>query len=165
MGDAAHAMVNHMAQGAATSMEDGAFLAQCVAAAVRNRISLREAIAIYETERMPKAHAKQQVSFLNGAVWHLPDGPGQQARDEAMRPELEGKFLVRSSNLYDDPLTVWEVYGYDVEGHAVDAVEKFLNAGCEPMHPDTKVTAGMQAQYMDWFLSDDAKRGGRVVKL
>lgn len=30
-------------------MEDGAFLAQCVAAAVRNRISLREAIAIYET--------------------------------------------------------------------------------------------------------------------
>ena len=30
MGDAAHSMTNHMAQGAATSMEDGAFLAICI---------------------------------------------------------------------------------------------------------------------------------------
>lgn len=67
-------MVNHMAQGAATSMEDGEFLAQTLRAVVQGRVTLSEAIEIYEKGRMPKAYLKQQVSFLNGAIWHLPDG-------------------------------------------------------------------------------------------
>lgn len=71
-------MVNHMAQGAATSMEDGAFLARTLGAVVQGNISLPEAINIYEKGRMPKAHLKQQVSFLNGAIWHVPDGPLQE---------------------------------------------------------------------------------------
>lgn len=32
MGDAAHSMVSNMAQGAATSTEDGAFLTKCIEA-------------------------------------------------------------------------------------------------------------------------------------
>lgn len=71
-------MVNHMAQGAATSMEDGAFLARALGAVVQGRVTLPEAIEIYEKGRMPKAYLKQQVSFLNGAIWHLPDGPLQE---------------------------------------------------------------------------------------
>jgi salicylate hydroxylase len=71
-------MVNHMAQGAATSMEDGAFLGRAIGAVVQGRISMKEAIHIYEKTRMPLAHVKQQVSFLNGAIWHLPDGPLQK---------------------------------------------------------------------------------------
>ena len=31
---------------------------------------------------------------------------------------MKGGILVMSSNLYADPKTVLEVYGYDVEGHA-----------------------------------------------
>lgn len=103
MGDAAHSMVNHMAQGAATSMEDGAFLAKTIGEAVKGNMSIAEAVELYEQERMPKAYAKQQVSFLNGAIWHLPDGPEQRARDEAMSPELSGEQYVRSPNLYGDP--------------------------------------------------------------
>ncbi|KAK5467112.1 hypothetical protein LTS15_000082 [Exophiala xenobiotica] len=151
MGDAAHSMVNHMAQGAATSMEDGAFLARCIAKVVEGKIRMDEAVQIYETERMPKAAMKQQVSFLNGAIWHLPDGPEQRARDEAMAPELQDKYYVRSSNLYGDPQTVLEVYGYDCEGHAETVLAKYLNKGKEPADPETGITASMQQKYMDWF--------------
>jgi salicylate hydroxylase len=77
-------MVNHMAQGAATSMEDGAFLGRTIRAVVQGRISMKEAIGIYEKTRMPLAHVKQQVSFLNGAIWQLPEGPQQ----EVSRPLL-----------------------------------------------------------------------------
>lgn len=71
-------MVNHMAQGAATSMEDGAFLARALARVVDGKIDLAQAIEIYENGRMPKAYYKQQVSFLNGAIWQVPDGPLQE---------------------------------------------------------------------------------------
>lgn len=151
MGDAAHSMVNHMAQGAATAMEDGAFLGRCIAEVVKGKMRLDEAIGIYEAERMPKAYEKQQVSFINGAIWHLPDGPEQVARDETMAPELQGKYYVRSSNLYGDPQTVLGVYGYDAEEHAAAALEKYLNGGREQCHPVTGVTGALQEKYMDWF--------------
>ncbi|KAJ9301451.1 hypothetical protein DTO271G3_1586 [Paecilomyces variotii] len=164
MGDAAHSMVNHMAQGAATSMEDGAFLGKCIGAVVDGKLSLREAINLYEKERMPKAFEKQQVSFLNGAIWHLPDGPQQQARDAVMAPELEGKYYVRSSNLYGDPQTVLEVYGYDAEAHADTAIATYLNGGKPPTYPDTGMSPALQEKYLDWFLKLN-NRTERVQKL
>lgn len=154
MGDAAHSMTNHMAQGAATAMEDGAFLGKCIAQVVGGKLRLDEAVTIYEAERMPKAYIKQQVSFLNGAIWHLPDGPEQRARDTAMSPELEGRYHVRSSNLYGDPQTVLEVYGYDVEAHAENALAKYFNKGREPSHPGTGISSTLQQRYMGWFSSN-----------
>lgn len=152
MGDAAHSMVNHMAQGAATSMEDGAFLARCIAKVVEGEMQIFEAVQLYEKERMPKAYHKQQVSFLNGAIWHLPDGPAQRARDDAMAAELDGKYFVRSSNLYGDPQTVLDVYGYDAEAHAENALAKYLNGGREPCDPNTGVTPALFEKHMGWFL-------------
>lgn len=163
MGDAAHSMVNHMAQGAATSMEDGAFLAKCVEGAIQGKLSLREAVGIYEAERMPKAYEKQQVSFINGAIWQLPDGPLQEGRDAAMAPELQGKYFVRSSNLYGDPQTVLDVYGYDAEGHAQEAVDKHCQGGKEPAHPMTKVTSRLQRKYMDWFLPAHGRKSAEKL--
>lgn len=163
MGDAAHSMVNHMAQGAATSMEDGAFLAKCVESVVQGKLSMREAVGIYEAERMPKAYEKQQVSFINGAIWQLPDGPLQEGRDAAMAPELQGKYIVRSSNLYGDPQTVLDVYGYDVQGHAQDAVEKHCQGGKESAHQATKVTASLQRKYMDWFLPAHGRKSAEKL--
>ena len=151
LGDAAHSMVNHMAQGAATAMEDSAFLGKCIEEVVKGRIRLDEAITIYEKERMPKAYMKQQVSFVNGAIWHLPDGPEQIARDSAMTPELGGKYYVRSSNLYGDPQTVLEVYGYDAEEHAETALATYANGGRETYHHLTGVTKTTQEKFMGWF--------------
>lgn len=150
MGDAAHSMVNHMAQGAATSMEDGAFLAKTIGEAVKGNMTIAEAVELYERERMPKAYAKQQVSFLNGAIWHLPDGPEQRARDEAMSPELSGEQYVRSPNLYGDPATILEVYGYDAEEHARIAIASYLQQR-EPADPQTGVKKSLEDRYMNWF--------------
>ena len=69
MGDAAHSMVNHMAQGTATSMEDGIFLGRVLHDVVHNVLSLPEAIQIYETGRVPRAWQKQQVSFVMGGAY------------------------------------------------------------------------------------------------
>lgn len=99
MGDAAHSMVNHLAQGAATSMEDGAFLGVMLREVARGTISLEEAITKYETERMPLADLKQQKSFVTGVIYHLEDGsPAQVARDKAMEGELKGEQLIRTPN-------------------------------------------------------------------
>lgn len=112
MGDAAHSMVNHLAQGAATAMEDGAFLGVILREVARGRITLREAISKYEEERMPLADLKQQKSFVMGVVYHLDDGsPEQKARDEHMKGELRGEQLIRSPNMNADP-DVWRtVFG------------------------------------------------------
>jgi salicylate hydroxylase len=134
-------------------MEDGAFLAKCIGAVAQGSLSLPDAISLYEQERMPKAFMKQQVSFLNGAIWHLPDGPKQQARDAAMAPELEGKYLVRSSNLYGDPQTVLEVYGYDAEAHAEEALARYLNNRKDVTHPVTGIVPSVEKKYVGWFTS------------
>ncbi|KAK5208123.1 hypothetical protein LTR41_006059 [Exophiala xenobiotica] len=154
MGDAAHSMVNHMAQGAATSMEDGAFLARTLAKHVEGKISLPEAIEIYEKGRMPKAYFKQQVSFLNGAIWHLPDGPLQEARDKAMSVELRGDQFMRSPNLYGDPDTTMSVYGYDAEQDADLAIKAHLDRQ-EPRDPKTGVTDREFERFVGWWWPKD----------
>ena len=139
-------------------MEDGAFLALVVGEVVKGNISIAEAVNVYEEQRMPKAYAKQQISFLNGAIWQLPDGPAQQARDQAMARELQGQQSIRSSNLYGDPTTVLEVYGYDVESHAKHAISIYLQQQ-EPADRRTGVTKALEDKYMNWFLI--AKRKDR----
>jgi salicylate hydroxylase len=59
-------------------MEDGAFLGRVLAQVVDGKLDLAAAIDIYERTRMPKVYIKQQVSFLNGAIWQVQDGPVQQ---------------------------------------------------------------------------------------
>ena len=157
IGDAAHGMVNHMAQGAATSMEDGAFLAKTVGEAAKGSMTIAEAVGLYERERMPKACMKQQVSFINGAIWMFPDGPEQEARDACMAPELRGEQLIRSPNLYGDPATVLEVYGYDVEAHAESAIAAYLQRR-ESADPKTGVTKPLENKYMNWFIQNHQEK-------
>ena len=157
MGDAAHSMVNHMAQGAATSMEDGAFLARCLNLVIKGRATVADAVRLYERGRMPKASYKQQVSFLNGWLWVLPDGPAQQARDKRMECELQGEVPMRSPNLYGDPNTVQECYGYDAEKHADEEIAKWLNNGEMERDAVTTVQGPYAEKIANWFLPDDAK--------
>lgn len=112
IGDAAHSMTNHLAQGAATAMEDGAFLGVILREVAKGSITLAEAVSKYEEERMPLADLKQQKSFLTGVIYHLEDGsPEQIARDRHMEGELRGEQLVRSPNLLADPLLWLTVFG------------------------------------------------------
>ncbi len=79
LGDAAHAMLPFLAQGACQAVEDAAVLAGCLAEA--EPASAAAALSRYEAIRMPRASRIQRGSFENATTYHLPDGPAQQARD------------------------------------------------------------------------------------
>lgn len=82
LGDACHAMLPMMAQGAAQAIEDGATLAWCLAGVGHD--SIAAALEAYERLRLPRASRLQAMSRANKANFHLVDGPEQQARDARM---------------------------------------------------------------------------------
>lgn len=82
LGDAAHAMVPFLAQGAAQAIEDGACLAECLARA-RTAADLPDLLRAYESIRKPRAERVQKGTRDSSHVWHLPDGPAQEERDRA----------------------------------------------------------------------------------
>lgn len=143
-------------------MEDGAFLGVVLTEAVNGRMALADALHIYEAGRMPQARMKQQVSFLNGAIWMLGDAEAAN-RDAAMRREIDGTgALTRSSNLYNDPTTVLEVYGYDAHAHATRMVSEWHRGGrfdrsehqgrAVEMDDRTGVESWRADRTMNWFL-------------
>ena len=82
LGDACHAMLPFMAQGAAQAIEDGATLAGCL-----SQVDAREvpaALQRYESLRLPRASRIQGLSAGNKTRFHLPDGPAQEERDAEM---------------------------------------------------------------------------------
>jgi 2-polyprenyl-6-methoxyphenol hydroxylase-like FAD-dependent oxidoreductase len=82
LGDACHAMLPFMAQGAAQSIEDGATLAACLAR--YGAADVPGALRHYEALRRPRATRLQELSRANKTRFHLPDGSAQQARDAEM---------------------------------------------------------------------------------
>ena len=80
LGDACHAMLPFMAQGAAMAIEDGATLAACLAVGDDPAAALRR----YDALRVPRATKLQSMSTTNKTRFHLPDGPEQRARDAEM---------------------------------------------------------------------------------
>ncbi len=82
LGDACHAMLPFMAQGAAQAIEDGATLAACLAKAGRRDIV--QALQLYESLRLPRSSRVQAASLENKTRFHLPDGPQQRERDARM---------------------------------------------------------------------------------
>ena len=75
-------MLPYLAQGAAQAIEDAAVLGANPAGAARDDIPA--ALARYEGQRHDRAATVQAMSRGNAERFHLPDGPAQRARDEAM---------------------------------------------------------------------------------
>ncbi|KAK1763153.1 hypothetical protein QBC33DRAFT_459986 [Phialemonium atrogriseum] len=114
LGDAAHAMVPYMSQGAAMAMEDSGALAY-VLSQISSLGELPFALRTFQDERIRRSGEMREASLVNGLIWHFPDGPEQVARDEAMRAEVDGVPFVRSANQWSDPVTQSWTYGYDAE--------------------------------------------------
>jgi salicylate hydroxylase len=84
LGDACHAMLPFMAQGAAQAIEDGATLAACLADAGAD---VAAALGRYEGLRIPRTSRIQALATNAKTRFHLPDGPHQRRRDAQMRTE------------------------------------------------------------------------------
>lgn len=116
IGDAAHAMVPYLAQGAATAIEDGAALAECLSRA-KDASMIPEALAAFQEMRKARCEVIQSGSRGNGDIWHMPDGPGQQQRDRDMMDEIQGvekdKASVQNPNRWSDRSFQPWLFGHD----------------------------------------------------
>lgn len=108
LGDACHAMLPFMAQGAAQAIEDGATLAACLR---HHGDDVPTALRRYEALRLPRTARVQEFAANNKTRFHLADGPDQLARDAEM-----------AKNVTDFSLdnVAW-LYGHDAAAAGADA--------------------------------------------
>ena len=76
LGDAAHPMLQYLAQGAAQALEDSVVFGDAIAAH-----GIADGITAYERERQPRTARVQTLAREWGEYWHLHDGPARTARD------------------------------------------------------------------------------------
>jgi len=100
MGDAAHAMLPYMAQGAAMAIEDAAVLAKHLPKDVEN---VPAALRAYERERKPRVTRVQGIAFRNAKVFHL-TGLQAFARDTVLNLAKPETLAARFDDIYG-----WEV--------------------------------------------------------
>lgn len=91
LGDAAHSMSPHAAQGSAMAIEDAAVLAECLS---HFKEDVSGAANAYESIRKPRVHRIAKIARGNGDVFVLPDGPEQEARDRRF-----GAVSVKEENI------------------------------------------------------------------
>jgi salicylate hydroxylase len=109
IGDAAHGMVPYLAQGAATSIEDGAALAECLDRA-KDINDVPTLLRVFQAIRKPRCEIIQKGSLANGEIWHMPDGPEQEQRDRDMK-EIDKKS--KNPNQWSDESFQPWLFGYD----------------------------------------------------
>lgn len=101
LGDAAHAMLPYLAQGACQAIEDGAVLARCLD---HWSDDVPAALAAYEAERRPHTAKVQEMARRGETTFHLRDWRQVWRRNQALRS-------AQSMGTGASP-TGW-LYGYD----------------------------------------------------
>ena len=81
LGDAAHPMLQYLAQGACQAFED----VLCLANALADHDDPQAALAAYTAERIPRTATVQTNARLWGAFWHVHPGAEKDARDARLR--------------------------------------------------------------------------------
>ena len=140
LGDAVHATLPYLASGAGMSFEDGAVLGHCLDRLTsKATVEKKHALAIYEAcrrERTEKVVARGNVQQY---LYHLHDGPEQEARDAKMRAfaamevagSAEPAALPEGCVAGDDPLA-WRTNGVGswlLHYDSVADVEEHWNLG------------------------------------
>ncbi|VVE18042.1 alpha/beta hydrolase fold domain-containing protein [Pandoraea nosoerga] len=110
MGDAAHAMLPYMAQGAVQSLEDAVVLGRCLQRAREGRVSIEDALLDYEHRRRPRTTRVQTNVLALRDFWFASD-PLKRAGN-MRRMQAQGKL-----DPYGDSQWSW-VYTYDAEKEA-----------------------------------------------
>jgi salicylate hydroxylase len=108
LGDACHPMLPFMAQGSCQAIEDAAILGRCLddvhAGDGPDGAAAVAALRRYETARQGRTARVQTTSFMNRDLFHMPDGPMQQGRDEFLASGVAGFGPLEWVYSYD-PLT------------------------------------------------------------
>lgn len=75
-------------QGAATAVEDGAVLAECLSHA-QFTSDIPKLLQTYEKIRRPRVERIQATALITGQYKVMPDGPAQVKRDEKMAQRMD----------------------------------------------------------------------------
>jgi 3-hydroxybenzoate 6-monooxygenase len=84
LGDAAHPMLQYLAQGACQALQDGSALAQSLATARENHSDVESALAAYQQQRIGPTARVQRQARVWGDLWHA-DGLLESLRDVYLR--------------------------------------------------------------------------------
>ncbi|ETN44863.1 uncharacterized protein HMPREF1541_09738 [Cyphellophora europaea CBS 101466] len=185
LGDACHAMNPALAQGAATAIEDAAFLGQALAEVQQGSISIAEAITIYEERRIPKAWVKQQLAFIAADLEMGGPGPSydkdipeeqiRALRDRNSKPEIDASAVsVKSQAELPMRYRSWHHaffvennkrnFYYDAEADADDAVCQHLLNKSQIINDTRKATDLLERKF--WaplFENELAREAGASV--
>ncbi|CDO72572.1 hypothetical protein BN946_scf184983.g55 [Trametes cinnabarina] len=105
LGDACHPMLPYRAQGAAMAIEDAAVLGNLLSR-LNDPSQLKPLLQAYEDLRLPRTAETQRQSRLNQKIFHLPDGPEQEARDAQMRQAMELELRVMREGVAPGEVTL-----------------------------------------------------------
>jgi salicylate hydroxylase len=108
LGDAAHAMLPFVAQGAGMAIEDAAVLAKCLGESHGKRAgqaagdvaAVPASLQRYAGQRKPRVTKVQRTARQSGQIYHL-QGPMALARDLVMRNLGGARLLARNDWIYD----------------------------------------------------------------
>ncbi|KAI7585829.1 FAD/NAD(P)-binding domain-containing protein [Hortaea werneckii] len=114
VGDACHPMLPYLAQGANSSIEDGAVIGN-VLAALESKDQLPQALQLYEQLRKKRGEAIVRETFAQRKDFHMLDGPEQQARDELMLSQLGTQIDTKFPSRWQCPEVQPWLYGYDAQ--------------------------------------------------
>lgn len=117
LGDACHATLPYLAQGAAMAVEDGAVLGALMEK-LESKAQIRDVLVIYEKLRKERSTRVVKGSTQNRNMWHLHDGDRQRERDRQltqMEP-FEG-----FANPWADPVFQPWLFAYDAHVEVEEA--------------------------------------------
>lgn len=112
VGDACHPMLPYVAQGAAQAIEDAGVLT-CALSLIPTSLlaDIHMALRVYEFIRKNRGEKIQNSAAETREALHLPDGPEQRERDEAIKMSGLGK----GSNPDRWADSKWQEFMYDVD--------------------------------------------------
>jgi 2-polyprenyl-6-methoxyphenol hydroxylase-like FAD-dependent oxidoreductase len=108
IGDAAHAMNPHVAQGRNTAMQDGIVLAEVLEECFRKGDFSAKALSVYELQRRPQVESLQRLGDEMTWLWNSGFPPVVRARDRIFRSihckqDLHDKILMTVAGLRETP--------------------------------------------------------------
>jgi len=114
-GDCCHPMLPYLAQGANSSLEDGAVLGYLLGKVTREKKyeQLPKVAKLYQELRKERGEMIQKETFKQREDFHLPDGARQEARDKLMIVMLSGELKADFPSRWTCPRVQRWLYGYD----------------------------------------------------
>lgn len=119
-GDCCHPMLPYLAQGANSSLEDGAVLGYLLGKVSYEKRAeqLPKAAKLYQDLRKERGETIQRETFKQRHDFHLEDGEEQEKRDELMTGMLGGELKADFPSRWTCPRVQKWLYGYDAYAEA-----------------------------------------------